>query len=558
MLARSLQSKLIAFSLLCGAVPLAGFTAWTAWYGGNSLGSASERAHAALTAAAGQRLGAIRDVMAGSLQEYEKGVRADVEMLASDPTTRTALQRFAAAFPNDDGCDQPVSILRQDVGAYYRDAFGVEYARLNDGAGSPADAWLERLSSTTLRRQRTFLQQNPHPLGQKHQLDRPSGDASDYALAHGELQPHFRRLVERVGYYDVFLVDLDGNVVYTVFKELDFATSLRDGPHASTGLGTVVQQALQANAGTVTASDFARYAPSYEAAAAFAAAPVFDGDRRLGAVAVQLPLDRISRVMGQTGGLGETGEAFLVGADHHMRSDSRRDSKHLTVQASFRDRQHGRIDNDAVNGALAGRADIGSYRNHLGKEVLGATTGVEFLGQRWAMCVEQEVDEALAAARELRAEGELRQRTFVQLGVLLCSIIAGATAAAGWWLARKLAAPARAGATALAAVATGDLRPRLRTASRDEIGAMSQSLNVALDALGTTLAQTQRGITGIDATASDLRSCSMSLADSASTTAANLEEMRATIAEIVQLSSSRPPPTAWRARCRRRRRRPPR
>jgi methyl-accepting chemotaxis protein len=537
MLARSLQAKLIAFSLLCGAVPLAGFTAWAAWYGGNSLGAATTAAETALTTAAGQRLAAIRDVMRGGLSEYEAGVRADVEMLASDPTTRTALQRFATSFAEADGDDQPVAILRQDLTEYYA-TFDAEYARQNPGSRSPSGDWLARLAPAALRRQRTWIWQNPHPLGKKHLLDRLDGDDSGYAQAHGELHPHFRRLVERVGYYDVFLVDLDGTVVYSVFKELDFATSLRTGAHADSDLGKVVQQALQAAAGSICASDFHRYAPSYEAAAAFAAAPVFAGEQRIGAVAVQLPLDRISRVMGQTGGLGSTGEAFLVGADHRMRSDSRRDPTHLSVQASFRDPSRGLVRNDAVERALAGKDSVGAYQNHLDREVHGACAGVEFLGQRWAMCVEQEAEEALAAARALARDGQARQSAFVQLGALVCAAIAAATAAAGWWLARRLAAPARAGANALAAVATGDLRPRLQTTSQDELGAMSKSLNLALDALGQTLAQAQRGITGIDATTGDLRSCSQSLADSASQTAASLEEMRATIAEIVQLSST--------------------
>src|SRR5437773_4802993 len=50
--------------------------------------------------------------------------------------------------------------------------------------------------------------------------------------------------------------------------------------------------------------------------------------RRLGVVALQLPVDRINAVMTgdrkwETQGLGRTGETYLIGPDRRMRSDSR-------------------------------------------------------------------------------------------------------------------------------------------------------------------------------------------------------------------------------------------
>jgi methyl-accepting chemotaxis protein len=42
-----------------------------------------------------------------------------------------------------------------------------------------------------------------------------------------------RNYLEKFGYYDIFLVDPEtGDIVYSVFKELDYSTSLIDGPYA--------------------------------------------------------------------------------------------------------------------------------------------------------------------------------------------------------------------------------------------------------------------------------------------------------------------------------------
>src|SRR6185503_14554430 len=74
--------------------------------------------------------------------------------------------------------------------------------------------------------------------------------------------------------------------------------------------------------------DFQSYEPSLGAPAAFVAAPIFADGRRLGVLAIEIPLARVDSIM--TGdrlwrerGLGTTGETFLVGSDHQMRSDSR-------------------------------------------------------------------------------------------------------------------------------------------------------------------------------------------------------------------------------------------
>jgi len=50
--------------------------------------------------------------------------------------------------------------------------------------------------------------------------------------------------LEAFGYYDIFFVDNEGNVVYTVFKELDFATNLKQGPYSNTGIAEAYRKAL--------------------------------------------------------------------------------------------------------------------------------------------------------------------------------------------------------------------------------------------------------------------------------------------------------------------------
>ena len=41
--------------------------------------------------------------------------------------------------------------------------------------------------------------------------------------------PWFHKLQQDEGYYDVFLFDTEGNLIYSVFKELDYATNFKRG-----------------------------------------------------------------------------------------------------------------------------------------------------------------------------------------------------------------------------------------------------------------------------------------------------------------------------------------
>jgi len=204
-----------------------------------------------------------------------------------------------------------------------------------------------------------------------------------------------RTFLEKFGYYDIFLVDIDsGDIVYSVFKELDYSTSLIDGPYADTNFGQVFRDAAKLNKGQVTFVDFAQYRPSYEAPASFIASPIFEGDERTGVLIFQLPLDRITNVMSERAGLGETGETYLVGQDYLMRSDSYLDPVNHTVVASFRNPTLGTARTEAVDLALAGetgRKVIIDYNNN---PVLSAYSPFDVLGLRWALLSEIDVAEA--------------------------------------------------------------------------------------------------------------------------------------------------------------------
>jgi hypothetical protein len=122
----------------------------------------------------------------------------------------------------------------------------------------------------------------------------------------------------------MFLINPQGQIVYTVFKETDFGSDLQNGPYRDSNLAGLIRQVIATKEkGFTDLADFAAYAPSYGAPASFIAAPIYCGSRLVGVLAFQVPADEINIFTGQT---------FLVGSDSLMRSASR---SHLNDPNAF-------------------------------------------------------------------------------------------------------------------------------------------------------------------------------------------------------------------------------
>ena len=170
--------------------------------------------------------------------------------------------------------------------------------------------------------QKAYVTDNPNPVGKKHLLDR-SSQGSAYDDVHARYHPWFRQFQQDEGFYDVFLFDTDGNLIYSVFKEADYATNFKSGggKWAATDLGAVYRRAMKITKhDEVAYEDFEPYGPRNNAPAFFMAHPVVDiHHKTVGVMALQLPVSRTSKMLEHDLGLGESGELVLVGEDRLMR-----------------------------------------------------------------------------------------------------------------------------------------------------------------------------------------------------------------------------------------------
>ena len=285
-------------------------------------------ASSALEAQAFAKLETVNVVTAKSVERYFETLHQELRVLAEDTMAAQALQRFRDGFPTavtESGLDEKGRArMRRDLESFYSGDFAAEYRRRSGQESSDTKVLADALDDPAAYLQSLYIVANEHPIGSKQQLN-AADDASAYTKAHADYHPIFRSLQQKYGVYDVFLIDATtGTVVYSVSKEVDFGASLRSGPLAGTSLARAFQEVVDGGRRDAVAyGDFARYLPSCDEPASFIAAPIVEGREVVGVVAFQIPITKADGIIGETTGMGQTGETYAIGPDRMFRSNSR-------------------------------------------------------------------------------------------------------------------------------------------------------------------------------------------------------------------------------------------
>ena len=433
---RSYRSQLIAAFLTLGVATI-GVTGW----------EASASASSALRAATEERLAAIRRTRARQIERYFENLGNHVLALSSDESTISALEEFRLAWPH-------LSAPEPQASARLRSYYGPDLA----ATAFPDDP-------RTIALQYHFLAANPHPVGAKDLLlEAPA--AGPYDRVHRRFHPTLHRYRTAFGFHDIFLIDPDGRVLYTVAKEIDFGISLRaDAAYRTTALRRAFERALDLREPERTVlEDYERYAASAHAPAAFVAAPVWRAGVNVGVLAIQVSIDEVDRVM--TGdrlwreeGLGATGQAYLLGRDGLLRSDLRP-----------------MIEQRGPSGRTA---ILEPRMPRPGAPLLRTESPVHVPGVDWLVVAEIEENEALAPVRLLR-------RRILLYALATTAILALVAYTLGGGVTRRL----RALAENVQRIAGRDFHARVPVRGRDELAQLALDFNrMAEDLERTTVSK---------------------------------------------------------------------
>ena len=469
---------------------------------------ASRQSATALNQRAYDQMASIRAGKQEEIKAYFGNVADLMRTMANTAEVRQALREGAATQPlMTAGVD--LDQARAALGDYYRNEFGRQFSARNPGQRADVSDLVATLPPQTLAAQYAYIAKNPNPLGKKGDLDQ-ADDGSEYSAVHARIHGYARRAVQDYGLYDFFLVDAQtGVVVYTYFKELDFATSLRDGPWAQSGLGQAYNKGMAAkDAGSVSITDYAPYRPSYDDQASFVSTPIIEDGRTVGVLVVQLPIDRVNQIMTfgdkwKDVGLGASGETYLVGPDKSPRSISRfmkEDSKgfmammrglglaqNKLASMDSRDSNIGlmTIETRGVQNALTGESGTAIYPDYRGIDVLGSYAPLDILGLRWVILSEIDASESNAPIVAL-------QRAIAIAGIGALLVVGLIALLSGLRLARSINAPLAQVQDTVLKVGAGDFDARTGLKTADEIGQLARAFDSLLDDKVTELARVQK------------------------------------------------------------------
>ncbi len=390
----------------------------------------------AMEAVAINHLTSVRDSKKQQIEAYFANVRNQLRFFSQNTANITAIQEFSQAFPlfqqqisrnevSEDGPPEtdnnalPLDKYKVALSNFYDTEYKAEFESLNAKPPPAKDTFLASLSPNAIALQYFYIAHNPNPIGTKEELDF-SGDASKYSHTHKYYHPTLLRYIQQFNFEDILLIDATGNVVYSVLKQVDFATSLTHGLFADSALGRIFQQANQLTENDdVVLIDFSAYEASFNLQSAFIAAPIFNGNERMGVVVFRISIDPINDIMtyGRAWRIqesGRTGEAIIVAEDGTMRNDSRAmvqnkeqylekienlnqlDAK-ITQEMDLKDTTVGlqKVDNSGVRnvftGGVTGLDMIPDYKN---ETVISAYTPINVAGLNWAIFSNIAQDEA--------------------------------------------------------------------------------------------------------------------------------------------------------------------
>jgi class 3 adenylate cyclase len=451
------------------------------------------RARDALQESIYNQLTAIRKAKARQVETYFRTIRNELSQLATSKMAVEAAREFRSGFEELERSDVPFE-MRRTVGDWYAGQFLTDMRRVL-GREPNINDYLP-VGPAAYYLQYHYIVANPYPADKRKLVD-DAGDRSTYSRYHALYHPLLRGAATSFGFFDFMIADpKSGRIVYAVEKEVDFAASLRAGTFRQSNLSAAVARCgAVPERSAVCLEDFASYAPSGGAPIAFMAAPIIDQGVVIGVLIAQLSIEEIDNVV--TGdrrwrqdGFGATGEAYIVGSDHFVRSGPRafyenRDRYFAELKGGGESDEnidairrydtpvlHQHVRTEAARSALSGTEGTGEIVGYRGIPTLASWGPLAIPGLKWALIAKIDTAEAFAPIDKLRQD-------LIIVGVLALLVVV----LTGAWLSRSLLGPLRELTAGVTRFAAGDYGAQVAVRTRDEIGRLCAAFNGMVDEL---------------------------------------------------------------------------
>jgi len=224
--------------------------------------------------------------------------------------------------------------------------------------------------------------------------------------------------------YDLFLIDKEGNILYTVENESDLGTNLKTGRYSNTKFAHAFVKTM--NDEKIHFSDLELYAPSHGNVAGFFTAPMYDENGELiGCFGVHIKLDTIYNLFKKEKSENSEFTHYLVGVDGYVRSKIYKDSDILNLKISTEQFHLWRVEH-GVHGSTDNGKDenIFVYTDPYGYKVFGLHHDIEILGVRWALISESQFSTIMALQEDIIKKTSIYFLIIMFIVILISMLVA--------------------------------------------------------------------------------------------------------------------------------------
>ncbi|MGE5339889.1 MAG: response regulator [Candidatus Omnitrophota bacterium] len=273
------------------------------------------------------------------------------------------------------------------------------------------------------------------------------------------------------GYQDLYLIDLNGNILLAVNDESMTSQNIFHGSYSKSLLAQACRKTIQT--GNPVFSDIEFVDPNQKNVSAFLVQVMTDqtvpSKEAVGIIAVKMSMDQINIIMQENPGGSRTGRTYLIGEDLRLRSRSMLGKQEGIILKT-------RIDTQGTRQWLnKNQNEVMKYSNYNREDVLGVSYDLNALKKynvRWGLIAEVNESEALASALSLRM--------IVGLLVLATIILVSAISI---FASKRIVNPILKLSDWAQRVAIGDLSYYEFPQQKNEIGQTGESFKKVVDSL---------------------------------------------------------------------------
>ncbi|MCF6252967.1 MAG: response regulator [Methylococcaceae bacterium] len=269
--------------------------------------------------------------------------------------------------------------------------------------------------------------------------------------------------------YNIFLIDLKGNVLYSIARDSDLGSNLFSGELQNTIFSQTVKTSL--NTGQTLVSDLEHYGPNNKLAG-FIITPVLnESGHKMGLIAIQLVMSRVFSTIDKNTQQGNSVQHYIVGSDGLLRTELRQGTS--DVLKKYIDTEQfklWKLEHDKPSSFADDMQETAfEYIGPSGQSVIGIHHAIRLAGVNWVLISEINRNEALATAFWLKQ--------FTLGMVALTGLIVAGLAS---MQARRLSRPIIDLVDATRAAESGDLTQVVTVKANNEIGILADAFNKML------------------------------------------------------------------------------